>query len=243
MKHKRVKRKMTNKQAMITIISVLCAAALLVVLLVVIGPVLGGNDADPHAGHNHGSELGDGHYEGDGHDHSGTGSTADSDAKVKYQLYTNADKTYRVVFRGADGKTLGEYDKLERQPSKETVNEDAGVYAMSWALYKDAADNGPNDFASVYYNVKTGQISEKFHAPRGCDGVRVAYGSEDQSKIIVQDLFDKEAYYKEYALEECYTGEGDVITGGRLQDDKKTVVISYKDKDGASRHTIVKLYE
>ena len=242
MKHKKAKRKMTNKQAMITIISVLCAAALLVVLLVVIGPVLGGNNADPHAGHNHGSELGDGHYEGDGHDHSGTGSTADSDAKVKYQLYTNADKTSRLVFRDDAGRTIVEFDSLQipegKKPIVETVDADKGVYELGWAT-----GNGANEFECVYYNVKTGQVSDKFIAPRGTDGVRVAYGSADQTKVVAQDRFDKDAYSKEYALEECYTGEGDVITGGRLQDDKKTVVISYKDKDGASRHTIVKLYE
>jgi len=242
MKHKKVKRKMTNKQAMITIISVLCAAALLVVLLVVIGPVLGGNNADPHAGHDHGSELGDGHYEGDGHDHSGTGSTADSDTKVKYQLYTNADKTSRLVFRDDAGQTIVEFDNLQipegKKPIVETVDADKGVYELGWAT-----GNGANEFECVYYNVKTGQVSDKFIAPRGTDGVRVAYGSADQTKVVVQDLFDKDAYSKEYALEEPYAGEGDVITGGRLQDDKKTVVISYKDKDGASRHTIVKLYE
>ena len=244
MKHKRVKRKMTNKQAMITIISVLCAAALLVVLLVVIGPVLGGNDADPHAGHDHSSDtdLGDGHYEGDGHDHSGTGSTADSDAKVKYQLYTNADKTSRLVFRDDAGQTIAEFDNLQiaegRQPSAEVVEANEDIYELGWAT-----GDGANDFECIYYNVKTGQVSDKFTAPRGTDGVRVAYGSADQTKVVVQDLFDKDAYSKEYALEEPYAGEGDVIMGGRLQDDKKTVVISYKDKEGAGRHAVINLYE
>ena len=238
MKHRRVKRKLTNKQATIIVISVLCAAALLIGLLVILGPVLGGNNADPHAGHNHGSsDLGGGHYEGDGHDHGSHGAT--STAKVKYQLYTNADKTFRLVFRDDKGAVLMEQDKLPKQPFRETVDEKNGVYTLAWAT-----DDGPNDFVQVYYNEKTGQVSQAFTAPRGTDGVRVAYGSADQKKMIVQDLFNKDAYYKEYVLENAVEKNGDIIIGGKLQVDKKTVVISYHSSASESAaHTTVKLYE
>lgn len=237
MKHKKTHRKLSNKQATTIIISVLCAAALLIGLLVVIGPILGGNNADPHAGHDHSSNLGDGHYEGDGHNH-GTAATANSNAKVKYQLYTNADKTYRVVFRDAKGAILMEQDKIPNQPVREAVDADNGIYSAGWATGK-----GPNDYAHIYYNEKTGQVSETITAPRGTDGVRVAYGSADQKKVIVQDLFDKNAYYKEYELSGADTTADDIIMGGKLQSDKKSVTVAYLAVDGKTRHITVKLYE
>lgn len=238
MKHRKAKRKLTNKQATTIIISVLCAAALLIGLLVVIGPILGGN-ADPHAGHNHGSDLGDGHYEGDGHDHGSSNTTAAiANAKVKYQMYKNADGTYRLAFRDSAGKVVTEFNNIAKQPMKETVDADKGVYSLGWA-----SGSGPNDFYYVYYNEKTGQVSDQFHAPRGTDGTRVAYGSEDQTKVIVQDLFSKSAYYKEYTLNAPSTTANNIIMSGKLQSDKKTVVISYVDTDGKTRHANFKLYE
>lgn len=240
MKHRKTKRKLTNKQATTIIISVLCAAALLIGLLVVIGPILGGN-ADPHAGHNHGSNLGDGHYEGDGHDHGSSNTTgANANAKVKYQIYTNADKTCRVVFRDTAGKTVAEFNNIKVKNSilpAKAISNNPDVYELGWAT-----GSGANEFECIYYNAKTGQVSDKLVAPRGTDGVRVAYGSADQKKVIVQDLFGKD-YYKEYALADAFTGEGDIIVGGTLQKDSKTVTVSYKDKDGKSRHISVKLYE
>ena len=241
MKHRKAKRKLTNKQATTIIISVLCAAALLIGLLVVIGPILGGN-ADPHAGHNHGSDLGDGHYEGDGHDHGHSNTTgANANAKVKYQMYKNADGTYRLAFRDSAGKTVAEFNNIKVKNSilpAKAISNNPDVYELGWA-----SGSGPNDFYCVYYNEKTGQVSEQFHAPRGTDGGRVAYGSEDQTKVIVQDLFSKSAYYKEYTLNAPSTTADNIIMSGKLQSDKNTVVISYVDTDGKTRHANFKLYE
>lgn len=242
MKHRKTKRKLSNKQAATIIISVLCAAALLIGLLVVIGPILGGNSGGHYEGdgHDHGSSLGDGHYEGDGHNHGTASTTANSNAKVKYQIYNNADKTYRLVFRDNAGKVVAEFNNIQAKNSilpPEVVENNKDVYELGWAT-----GQGAGEFECVYYNVKTGQVSDLLAAPRGTDGVRVAYGSADQKKVIVQDLFDK-SYYKEYALADVYTGEGDIIVGGTLQKDNKTVTISYKDSNGSVRHQRISLYE
>lgn len=234
MKHRRTRRKLNDRQARITIICVAAVIVLLVVALVVVGPILGGNNG----GHYEGDGHDHGHYEGDGHNH-GT-PTANSSDKVSYRLYTNADSTYRVVFLDNSGKTVKEVSSAAKQPVKTALDADAGIYELSWAT-----GQGPNDYESIYYNVKTGQVSEQFRATRGCDGVRVAYGSADQTKVIVQDVFDKNAYYHEHALENgVANADGDIIVGGKLREDKKTVVISYvSDAKGTTSHAIVKLYE
>lgn len=240
-KKKAVKRRRIGRKQWIVIISLLSVVAL-IVGIVVAGNLSRASITDPHAGHNHAS--GEGHdTDADdphaGHDH-GTTST-NTDAKVKYQLYTNADKTYRLVIRDNKGVALFEADKLPKAPIKDTVDAEKGVYELGWAT-----DNGANDFECVYYNEKTGQVSKQFHAPRGTDGVRIAYGSEDQTKIIVQDLFNKDSYYKEHVLEGAYTDAKDIIISGKLQADKKTVLVSYRigpDAKTDSRHATIHLYE
>lgn len=231
-KKNKKKLRITRKQ-WTALLSLLGVAAILVGIVVISNSC----KPDPHAGHNHGSNLGDGHYEGDGHDH-GTG-TGNSDAKVKYQIYNNADDTKRIVFRDNAGKTVAEYDKIAKLPIEEAIDKNNGIYELGWAT-----GSGANDFVCVYYNEKTGQVSDKFVAPRGTDGVRIAYGSEDQTKVIVQDLFNKDAYYKEYTLANAVKKNGDIIVGGKLQVDKKTVVISYNSSaSDATAHATIKLYE
>ena len=167
------------------------------------------------------------------------GTTTPTEGLVKYQLYTNADKTYRVVFRDAAGKSVAEFDKIAKLPIKAIIDDKKGIYELGWAT-----GDGPSDFCCVYYNVNTGAVSKLFHAPRGTDGVRIAYGSEDQTKIIVQDVFSTGSYYKEHLLEGAYTAAKDIIIGGSLKVDKKTVVIAYiTDAEGATQHTMIGLYE
>lgn len=224
-KKKKRQIKISRKQ-WTAIIVLLSAIALIAGIIVAVN--LGKSDEHYEGdGHNHSHDgLSDGHYEGDGHDHShdgnATSQSTDSD-KVRYQLYTNTDKTYRVVFRDANGKSVAEFDKIAKKPIKETIDANKGVYELGWAT-----GDGPSDFECIYYNVKTGQVSQKFHAPRGTDGVRIAYGNEDETKIIVQDVFDKKNYYKEHALSNPSPNKnGYIIVGGTLKSDKKSVSISY----------------
>ena len=240
-KKKKRSLKISRKQ-WTAIISVLSVIALIAGIVVALN--LSKNDDHYEGdGHNHGNTAnGDSHYEGDGHNHShgSTGNNSSSTDKVKYQIYTNADKTYRLVIRDSKNEIVFEKDKIAKQPIKETTNEEKGVYEIGWATA-----SGPNDYECVYYNAKTGQVSQLFVAPRGCDGTRIAYGSADQKKVIVQDLFDKDAYYKEYELKNTKVDKnGDIIVGGRLHENKKTVIVTYNSTETeSSAHATFELYE
>lgn len=203
-------------------------------VLVVLGTLIAFRSCqDPHAGHDHGPN-GE-HYEGDGHDHS----TPNPNAKVKSQIHANSDKTFRLVFLDTADKVIAEFDKLPKQPSKVEVDKAQGLYEMGWAT-----GSGSTEYECVYYNEKTGQVSKQFHAPHGTDGVRIAYSSQDQTKIIVEDLFDNKGYHKEHTLENAYNKNGNTVISGKLQTDKKTVLVSYYvNEKGESRHASVKLYE
>ena len=81
MARRRTRRKMTDKQARITILCIAAAAILLIGALIVLGSLNDSTLSDPHAGHNHSSsDLGSGHYEGDGHDHGSIASTTTTKA-------------------------------------------------------------------------------------------------------------------------------------------------------------------
>ena len=230
-KKKKRSLKITRKQWTI-IITLLCAVALIV------GIIIAGNLRDnghyEGDGHNHGAE-GE-HYEGDGHDH-GSDSHSTSTDKVKYRYYTNEDKTYRVQVLNDKNQVVFEKDKLTNVPIKKDLNDT--IVELGWAT-----GSGANDFDAIYWNKKTGEVTELFWAPRGTDGVRIAYPSEDQTKVIVQDLFDKNAYYKEYALENATEQSGNIIVGGKLNESNKTVLISYNSsKSETTAHLTVKLYD
>lgn len=172
----------------------------------------------PHSNHNHGTTTGD---------------------QVKYQIYTNADKTYRLVFRDIAGKMVAEFNNIAYHPVQEAIDAAKGIYELGWAT-----GNGPSDFYCVYYNVHTGEVSQLFHAPRGTDGMRIAYGSEDQTKILVRDLFSSGSFYKEYPLENAYTQGEYIIIGSHLSADKKMVVVSYiTDENGTTKRASIPLYE
>lgn len=188
--------------------------------------------ADPHAGHNHASSN-----PTIATTATGSHDTSQTTNDLLYRYYTNADKTYRVQIISKDNKVLFERDGLINVPFKEEVS--ASVISLSWAT-----GQGPNDYEAIYWNKETATLSEAFWAPRGCDGVRIAYPSADQTKILVQDLFSKDAYYKEYALTNAVKKNGDVIVGGRLHENKKTVIISYNSSEtDASAHMTLNLYD
>lgn len=240
-KHAKKRRRITRKQ-WIAIISLVGVIAIVAGIMVV-GNLSNASIADPHAGHNHapGEDCNTtptgGHYEGDGHNHGAPTNTAN--AKIKHQIYVNADKTYRLVFRDTAGKTLAEFDNIPKQPMTETVDAAKGIYSLAWATA-----SGPNDYEQVYYNTLTGAVSEKFYAPRGTDGVRIAYSSPDQKSILVQDLFDKKVYYKEHPLKDAVEKKGNIIISGKLQADRKTVLISYCSSDSDNyAYANIPLYE
>lgn len=257
-KKKVTKKRITRKQW--TIGGILLAVAAVIVFLVVFGPKnnqqldehAGHNHAagedcnatvDPHAGHNHAAgedcnvttdpHAGHNHAAGEGSDHNEESETG----VLNYRVYTNADKTYRVAVVNTKNEVLFEQDKLYNAPVKEDVSEE--IFTLGWAT-----GNGANDFAHVFCNKKTGAVSQEFVAPRGYDGVRVAYPNKDQTKIVVQDIFNKDTYYKEYALADAFRKDGDIVAGGKLQSDKKSVIVSYfTDEEGTIRQTVIHLYE
>ena len=236
-KKKVVKKKLTRKHW--TVIGILLGVVAIFVALVIFGPKHNPNSgADAHAGHNHaeGEECGTGttaggHSANDGHNHGAT----TANGALNYRVYTNADKTYTLSVVDANNKELFKQDNLVNAPLKDEVTDD--IFSLGWAT-----GTGPNDFVHIFCNNKTGAVSREFVAPRGFDGVRIAYPNEDQTKIIVENIFN-DKYHKEYDLENAHSKNGDVIVGGKLRTDKKTVLVTYYgDDEGNTVQSLIQLY-
>lgn len=237
-------RRITKKQRT-TIVVVLCVAAIIAGIIVA-AKLSGASAADPHAGHNH--ATGEEHTEDDGHDHS-SGATNNNNSShgqdnpsqidtgvLNYRVYTNADQTFRVTVVDKNNKVLFQKDKTHRVPVAEKVTDT--IFTISWAT-----GDGPNDFESIFCNKETGAVSALFYAPRGYDGRRVAYSSDDQTVIIVQDIFNKSNYLKHYTLKGAYT-EGDyIIRNGKLAEDNKVQVTYVVNKNNGTHTVSIPLYD
>lgn len=181
---------------------------------------------DPHAGHNH--APGESCTETPTHSHT---------AEKTYRVYTNSDGTYRLTVMGEDNKVVFEKDGLTYHPIEEKHGDD--LRSLSWAT-----GTGANEFEYVFHNTKTDQVSAVFPGMRATDGVRVCYSNADEDGMIVQDIFDKEVYYREYDLPDVYVGNGNAIVAGKLMEDGNNVFITYVGgEDGRQAKAYIPLYE
>ena len=206
--------------------------------------------ADPHAGHDHGTQQTDPADPHAGHDHgtqqtdpanptgsgSGTGHThaPNSEAKIIYKPTEHEDGTYSFTLKDPSGKVLFSKDGLDRYPLVEGISED--VYSVGWPT-----GTGPNDFQQVYCHREKGLVSQVFDGPIGSDGVRVALPHKDG--VLVRDVFDEKAYSKVHPLPNAYTKGAFVIAGGKLIEGHKAVRVSYvTDDKGTTVTTVIELY-
>lgn len=232
------KRRITRKQRT-SILCGLLAAALLIGLVVVSRvAVTQTGGIDNHAGHDHaeGETNSTGHSANDGHNH-GNSSTNSSDSKLRYQLYRSGD-TFTYAIYNADNQLLLKKENLELEPIKMAADN-----GLTQVYFRSKA-TGFTVGETIYCDEKNGRISDAFHGEIGSDGVRVAYCSADDTTIIVQDLFDKNVYYKEYPLTNPYTGGKDIIKNGSYKTDTQIVAVSYLANDGTETRTMtVPMYE
>ena len=214
-----------------------------IVLALIVGLVIitrsglsekGGN----HDGHNHEDETVVTDEHGHAADtHNTTAHNSSSGAgKLRYQLYTDSKtNTHGIGIYNSKNQLLLEKKGMPNAPIREKEGDLTLVYfAMSL--------NGFTNGVSIYCDEQGERVSDAFHGVIGTDGVRVAYCSDDDTTIIVQDLFDKSLYYKEYKLTGVYQNGTQTIKGGRVTNG--VAVVTYAcDSEGNTATKQIKLYE
>lgn len=86
---------------------------------------------------------------------------------------------------------------------------------------------------AVYCDVVNSRVSEPFYYVLGAQGNYVIYAAYENGEhsVIVQNMFDKSAYYKAYLLEDASPVSADLVTGGQLVGQGCMIVTYLTGKD------------
>lgn len=137
-----------------------------------------------------------------------------------YKLVQNDDLTFKYYVFGADGEII-DSDSSAKPPSFESV----GDYLMQLSAQ---AGTGLSTNYAKYYNLKNRKISKIFYYVLTAKDNYVICADYRNGKhiIIVQDIFDKEKYYKEYELENVSPVAADFAVEGHFNE-KGNLTITY----------------
>ena len=107
-----------------------------------------------------------------------------------------ADFTYSYEVTSYDGQVLASVDHMPREPHKHYVSPDVIGISIQ-------AGTGLITNYATYFDLENGRVSETFYYVLTAKGDYVVCGDYNDGEpiIIVQNIFDKELYYKEYKLE------------------------------------------
>ena len=145
-----------------------------------------------------------------------------------FTLARNDDFTYSYRVVDVNGNLLFENKIYHREPKVTVVA--PSVYGLvtqtgtglstNWAVFCDVANSKTSEFFSYVLAAK---------------GEYVIYVDLINSEpvIIVQNIFDKDRYYKEYKLEDPSPVAADIVTGCRFDSEGNTIATYYTGEDYA----------
>ena len=120
-----------------------------------------------------------------------------------------ADKTYSYEITDYKGRILDYKDNLTREPKRQIVSTDVvGISVQT--------GTGLSTNYATYFDLENSKISETFYYVLTAKDGYVVYGDyrDGEHFIVVQDIFDKEQYYKEYKLENVSPVAADFVVEG-----------------------------
>ncbi len=132
-----------------------------------------------------------------------------------------ADKTYSYEITDYKGRILDYEDNLTREPKRQNVSTDVvGISVQT--------GTGLSTNYATYFDLETSKISETFYYVLTAKDGYVVYGDyrDGEHFIVIQDIFDKEQYYKEYKLENVSPVAADFVVEGYFNT-KGNVNITY----------------
>lgn len=126
--------------------------------------------------------------------------TPDSSAGMNsyYTIATNEDFTYSYKIFAKNGEVLFSDDRSPREPHIEQVSAD--TFSVTIQSGTGRATNW-----AVFCDVENGRTSNTYQYVLGAQGSYVFYVefADGSHRLVVQDIFDSNAYYKTYTLENC----------------------------------------
>lgn len=115
-----------------------------------------------------------------------------------YQITDNEDYTYDYVVKDKKNNILISNEGISRKPEINVINE----YLLSVSVQ---AGTGLSTRWTIYCDVLNGSVSETYYSVLGEYGENVVYVSYDNGtyRIVIQNIFNRELFYKETVLEDA----------------------------------------
>ncbi len=142
-----------------------------------------------------------------------------NDTSDLYTSTKNDDNTYSYSFSDLSGNILFEKENVVREPEINRIS--ANVYELI-----TRAGTGLSTNWAVYCNVENSKTSEIYYyvlAAKENYVIRADY-KDGKHFIIVQNIFDKSAYYKTYEIENVSPVKADFIVACKFNDDGNATV-------------------
>lgn len=135
------------------------------------------------------------------------------------------DKTYSYEITDYKGKILDYEYNLRPQPERLCVDTDVVGISVQ-------AGTGLSTNYAKFYDLETSKISKIFYHVIDAEDDCVVYADyrDGEHFIIVEDIFDKNQYYKEYKLENVSPVAADFVVGGGFNR-KGNINITYLSGD------------
>lgn len=145
-----------------------------------------------------------------------------------FTLVKNDDFTYSYRIVDVNGNMLFENEDYPRRP-KVTV-----VAPTVYGLVTQTGTGLSTNWA-VFCDVAESKTSEYFQYVLAAKGEYVVYVDriDSESVIIVQNIFNKDRYYKEYKLTDPSPVAADIVIGCRLDSEGNAIAIYYAGEDYA----------
>lgn len=127
-----------------------------------------------------------------------------------YSITKNDDATYAYQVVDQNGKVLFSKDDATREPKVEQVN--SHILGLTVQTGTGLSTNW-----AVYCDVENSKVSETFQYVLMAQGDYVIYANYENGEhsVIVQNIFDRSAYYQKHTLPSCSPAAGDIVTGAK----------------------------
>ncbi len=152
--------------------------------------------------------------------------------QAAYSVVQNEDQTYSYKIFDQKGNVLFGDDRCAQEPRIEKVTD--RVYSVTVQ-----AGSGLSTNWAVFCDAKNSRVSEPFHYVLMAQGDYVIYVAREneQTSIVVENIFDKAAYCKAYPLSGCSDVAGDVVLGAQPAGEG-TAEVTYLTGDDYTQATL-----
>ena len=163
------------------------------------------------------------------------GCGADYDIHELYQITDNEDYTYNYVVKDKNNNILISNEGISREPEINVINE----YLLSVSVQ---AGTGISTRWTIYCDVLNGNVSETYYSVLGEYDENVVFVNYDNSAycIVIQNIFNRELFYKEIVLEDA-SPVAEPVVSFEIEDKGAAKVVYLKGEDYSETEVMIDL--